>query len=250
MLPARTLTARRPASKLVTVILALLGALALTVALATASALPAQAHDRLVGSDPADGAQLDAPPAAITLSFNTEPLAVEPQVVVTDAAGTVVAQGAPTIDGTSATLPLDAAALTGGTYSVAWRVVSSDGHPIEGTLSFGVAEQPAAQPAPSESSPGEEGTPDESASSSDADAVDSTDATQDADASDGSDATEDAATTDDGGSALPIVVGAVAVLGVAGVATALVLRRRGSGDDGASGADGASGDDGAEGRRG
>ncbi|WP_251152013.1 copper resistance CopC family protein [Cellulosimicrobium sp. Marseille-Q4280] len=234
MLPARTLTARRPFSALLTALLALLAALALTVVLATSSALPAQAHDRLVGSDPADGAQLDAPPAAITLSFNTEPLAVEPQVVVTDAAGTVVAEGAPTIDGANASLPLDAAALTGGTYSVAWRVVSSDGHPIEGTLSFGVAEQPAAEPAPSESSPAEEATPEESASSpaADGDAGAAEDA---ATADDGdTDGTDDAAATDDdGGNALPFVIGAVAVVAAAGVATVLVLRRRGGGDDGA-----------------
>lgn len=237
MLPARTLAARRPFSALLTALLtallALLAALALTAVLATSSALPAQAHDRLVGSDPADGAQLDAPPAAITLSFNTEPLAVEPQVVVTDAAGTVVAEGAPTIDGANASLPLDAAALTGGTYSVAWRVVSSDGHPIEGTLSFGVAEQPAAEPAPSESSPAEEATPEESVSSpaTDGDAGAAEDA---ATADDGdTDGTDDAAATDDGGSALPFVIGAVAVLAAAGVAAVLVLRRRGGGDDGA-----------------
>jgi methionine-rich copper-binding protein CopC len=234
MLPARTLTARRPFSALLTALLALLAALALTAVLATSSALPAQAHDRLVGSDPADGAQLDAPPAAITLSFNTEPLAVEPQVVVTDAAGTVVAEGAPTIDGANASLPLDAAALTGGTYSVAWRVVSSDGHPIEGTLSFGVAEQPAAEPAPSESSPAEEATPEESASSpaTDGDAGAAEDAAT-ADDGDTGGTDDAAATDDDGGSALPFVIGAVAVLAAAGVATVLVLRRRGGGDDGA-----------------
>lgn len=217
---ARTLALRGPVSALVTAIVALLAALGITAVLATASALPAQAHDRLVGSDPADGAQLDAPPAAITLSFSTEPLAVEPQVVVTDAAGTVVAQGAPTIEGANATLPLDAAALTGGTYSVAWRVVSSDGHPIEGTLSFGVAEQPAAEPAPSESTPSEDVTPEESTPGDSATA-------DDPDAAGDSATADDAVADGSGSTALPIVVGAVAVLAVAGVATVLVLRRRG-----------------------
>jgi len=121
--------------------LAALATLAATLLLGVGGAAPAQAHDRILSSDPADGAQLEAAPAALTMTFSTEPLAVEPQVVVTDAAGAVVAQGAPTIEGTSATFPWPAE-LTGSTYTVAWRVVSSDGHPIEGTFSFAVAAAP------------------------------------------------------------------------------------------------------------
>lgn len=130
----------RPARLLVAA-LAALATLVATLLLGIGGAAPAQAHDRIISSDPADGAQLDAAPAALTMTFSTEPLAVEPQVVVTDPAGTVVAQGTPTIEGTSATFPWPAE-LTGDTYTVAWRVVSSDGHPIEGTFSFAVAAAP------------------------------------------------------------------------------------------------------------
>ncbi|MEK8227001.1 copper resistance CopC family protein [Oerskovia sp. M15] len=121
--------------------LAALATLLATLLLGIGGATSAQAHDRIISSDPADGAQLAAAPAALTMTFSTEPLDVEPQVVVTDAAGAIVAQGNPTIEGTSATFPWPAE-LTGSTYSVAWRVVSSDGHPIEGTFSFSVAAAP------------------------------------------------------------------------------------------------------------
>ena len=140
-----TLSLRRPLSALLALLAAAALTLGLTATVTTLTAGPASAHDRLLTSDPADGAQLAAPPAAITLTFNTEPLPVEPQVVVSDSAGTVVTQGAPTIDGSTATFALDpAVALGGDTYTVAWRVVSSDGHPIEGTFAFAVAAQPEA----------------------------------------------------------------------------------------------------------
>ncbi|MCB7135602.1 copper resistance CopC family protein [Cellulosimicrobium marinum] len=231
----RTLAARPAASPLFTALVALLAALGLTAVLATATAPAAQAHDRLTGSEPGDGAQLDTPPAAIALTFNTEPLAVEPRVVVTDAAGEVVAEGAPTIDGSVATLPLDAATLGGDSYTVAWRVVSSDGHPIEGSFGFAVAEQP--EPTPSEPT----SATDEAPATEDAATEDT--ATEDADESAAAEPDTTAATTDeadatdaeDGSSALPIVVGAIAVLAVVGTAVVLVLRRRGYGP--ADGAD-------------
>ncbi|WP_265522757.1 copper resistance CopC family protein [Oerskovia flava] len=195
-------------------------ALALGMAFATVLTLaaPASAHDRLISSDPADGAELADPPSAITLTFNTEPLDVEPRVIVTDAAGETVAEGAPTMDGTDAVLALPDA-LPGGAYSVAWRVVSSDGHPIEGTFAFDVAEQaePATEDAtetPAETESPAEETPSETAQATETGAPAETPA-----GTDGS-------SSDDGGSVLPIVAGVGGVLVVAAVATVLVLRRR------------------------
>lgn len=228
--PTRPLAvaARRPASALLTALLAALCALGLTAALAVLAAPPAAAHDRLTGSDPADGSQLDAPPAAITLTFNTEPLSVEPQVVVTDSAGTVVVQGSPTIAGPTATLPLDTAAtpLGGDSYTVAWRVVSSDGHPIEGTFGFSVADQPAAEPAPAEPEPS---TPSADASETSAPAEESGAAAEAGDDATADATPVDAAAEDEGSSALPLVIGiVVAVVVVGGVVTVLVLRRHGT----------------------
>ncbi|WP_454728328.1 copper resistance CopC family protein [Cellulosimicrobium protaetiae] len=217
-----TLSLRRPLSA-VPPLLALLTAaalaLGLTAALTTLTAAPASAHDRMLTSDPADGSQLATPPTAITLTFNTEPLPVEPQVVVSDSAGTVVTQGAPTIEGSTATLALDpAVALGGDTYTVAWRVVSSDGHPIEGTFAFTVAAQPEA---PVSEEPTEEPTPEETATE---------DATTDAaEESTSESATPVATGAEDGGSSvLPVLVGLGALVVAAAVVVVLVVRRRGT----------------------
>lgn len=126
----------------------LLGLLVLVGGLGLGTA--AQAHDMLVGSEPAEGAALEAPPESIVLSFNNAPLEVGSVVTVVDAQGTTLAEGAGTIEGTDVVLPLDAP-LPGGELEVRWRVASSDGHPIEGVIPFTVAEQ--AEPATAVSEP-------------------------------------------------------------------------------------------------
>lgn len=227
-----TLSLRRPVSALPATLLALVATLALslglTTALAALTAGPAAAHDRLLSSDPADGAQLETPPAALTLTFNTEPLAIEPQVVVSDSAGTVVAQGAPVIEGSTATFAIDpAVALGGDTYTVAWRVVSSDGHPIEGTFAFAVAAQPEA-PATEEPAT-DTATPEDTASG------DATETETDAATADDTSAPVSAETEDGDGSALvPVLLGIGVVVVVAAVVVVLVLRRRGADGDDAS----------------
>ncbi|MFD4991029.1 copper resistance protein CopC [Cellulosimicrobium cellulans] len=224
-----TLSLRRHVSAL-PALLALLAAavltLGLTAAVTTLTAAPASAHDRMLSSDPADGAQLATPPTAITLTFNTEPLPVEPQVVVSDSAGTVVTQGAPTIEGSTATLALDpAVALGGDTYTVSWRVVSSDGHPIEGTFAFTVAAQPEAPV--SEEPTTEEAAPEETATE---DAT--TDAAEEASPESAATQATDAATDGDGGSSVvPVLVGLGALVVSAAVVVVLVVRRRGAGTD-------------------
>ena len=123
----------------------LLALLVTTCGLALVSTAPALAHDSIIGSDPADGAALAASPAQVALTFTDEIQAVGSQVVVADAAGAQVAAGAPAVVGTGATLPLPT--LADGAYTVTWRVVSSDGHPIDGTFTFSVAAV-ATEPSP------------------------------------------------------------------------------------------------------
>lgn len=127
----------------------LAGALLVCAIVATAGS-PAGAHDSLVRADPADGSVLAQPPAAVTLEFSDPPLDVSPQVVVRGADGGVVADVVPTITDRTATAPLPQP-LAPGTYTVAWRVVSGDGHPIEGSLGFTV--QGPSTPAPTASTP-------------------------------------------------------------------------------------------------
>ncbi|GAA4362939.1 copper resistance CopC family protein [Nocardioides caricicola] len=118
---------------------------------AALSAAPASAHTDLTGSDPDDGARLTSPPAAITLTF-TEDMSprlatVTLQVGTTDAGEMDVRQGE-TTNALVAEVPLDRI-LAGGspqTWTVSYRVTSTDGHPVEGTLTF-QAPTPAQLPA-------------------------------------------------------------------------------------------------------
>ena len=115
-----------------------------TVLLAAAAllipALPAAAHDELIGTDPAPDAVLETLPEQITLSYSADVLtdAGATVIEVTDAAGTALTDGAPEVSGSEVTQAL--AGPASGTVTVQWRVVSSDGHPIDGEFAFSVPE--------------------------------------------------------------------------------------------------------------
>jgi methionine-rich copper-binding protein CopC len=129
---------------------AVLAALLLTLAALVLPASPAQAHDELLGSDPAADSTLDALPAALTLTFSGEIADDEGASVVevTDAGGTSLTDGTPTVRDNVLTQPL--AGEASGAVTVLWKVVSSDGHPISGELSFTVEGAPAPSPTPTE----------------------------------------------------------------------------------------------------
>jgi methionine-rich copper-binding protein CopC len=112
---------------------ALLGALTLVAMLLTAG--PASAHDAAESSSPADGTTVATAPAKVSITFNNTPLGLGSQIKVTDAAGTDWADGKVEIVDNVASQKLREGAPAG-KYSVVWRVVSSDSHPIEGTFSF------------------------------------------------------------------------------------------------------------------
>jgi copper resistance protein C len=112
---------------------ALLGALALVAMLLTA--VPASAHDAAESSSPADGSTVATAPAKVSITFNNTPLGLGSQVKVTDAAGTDWADGQVQIVDNVASQKLREGAPAG-KYTVVWRVVSSDSHPIEGTFAF------------------------------------------------------------------------------------------------------------------
>ncbi|MET7427298.1 copper resistance CopC family protein [Dactylosporangium sp. NPDC005555] len=120
-------------------------------ALAT-TASPAWAHNALLSSTPADGAALPTGPPAITMTFREAPNAAMAQVVVVDAAGADLVAGAPTGAGTTLTQPLRTATAAGA-VSVTYRVVSADGHPVQGRITFTVTTVPAASPAAGGPSP-------------------------------------------------------------------------------------------------
>lgn len=129
-----------------------LAAVGIAAAALFASAAPAAAHDQLVDSDPPANSTLDAAPEQVVLTFSAEVLADEGATVVevTDASGTRVDDGDPIVEGVTVTQPLAAVAEPNGTFDVAWKVVSSDGHPISGEFSFTVEGAPEPEPTPTE----------------------------------------------------------------------------------------------------
>ncbi|MGW0706428.1 copper resistance CopC/CopD family protein [Streptomyces sp. NPDC002643] len=109
----------------------------------------ASAHAALKGSDPADGSVLDAAPRDITLTFTESVSLLQDSIRVVDPENRAVDTGKPGRAGDRAetarvTLP---AGLDDGTYTIAWRVVSADSHPISGALLFSIGE-PSATTAP------------------------------------------------------------------------------------------------------
>ena len=119
-----------------------------------AGAGPAAAHAQLIGTDPADGAVLEEAPEAVTLSFNEPVRLTDREITVYDAAGRAIESEA-TSSGTDVVvdLPDDPGR---GTFVVAWFVLSGDGHPISGSLTFSVGERSATvsePPPPPTSSP-------------------------------------------------------------------------------------------------
>ncbi|MBP1233929.1 methionine-rich copper-binding protein CopC [Arthrobacter sp. PvP102] len=113
---------------------ALIGALFFTAAVLAAAA-PASAHDAAESSSPAQSSTVATPPEKVSVTFNRDPLALGSQFQVKDAAGTNWAEGPVEIVDNVASQKLRPGAPAG-EFTVVWRVVSSDSHPIEGTFTF------------------------------------------------------------------------------------------------------------------
>jgi methionine-rich copper-binding protein CopC len=110
----------------------LLGVLAgLTTVLLGAGA--ASAHDGLVRVVPADGATVQTAPSRVRLVFDEE-VDSPSTVVVTGPGGTAVQTG-PAV-GVADTVSVPVRVTSPGTYHVAFRVVSADGHPVSGETTF------------------------------------------------------------------------------------------------------------------
>jgi copper transport protein len=137
---------------------------ALTTAVLTVAVLlllptaPASAHAELVGSTPANGARLDKAPARVTLEFTEGVNLIDDGIRLVDGQGDTVSTPTATAEGRTVrwAMPSD---LPNGKYLVSWRVLSADGHPVEGAFSFGIGvdaqgvvgagvEQPGTAPPP------------------------------------------------------------------------------------------------------
>ncbi|MEG9227538.1 copper resistance CopC family protein [Aeromicrobium sp. Sec7.5] len=125
---------------------------ALTVAsglvlLLTLSPLPASAHDEMIEATPSQGSALgpDDPPFA-AFRFSGEIFPEAAFISVVDPSGADVSVGDPTVAGD--TVSREFAADAPGTYTASYRVTSSDGHPIEGSVNFTYNGPAAGEPSP------------------------------------------------------------------------------------------------------
>ncbi|MEK9518336.1 copper resistance protein CopC [Streptomyces venezuelae] len=101
---------------------------------------PASAHASLSGSDPADAAVLKTDPKQVTLTF-TESVSFSDDSlrVLSPENERVNPRPAQHVGGKENTARVELASkLAQGTYTVAWRVVSADGHPISGAFVFSI----------------------------------------------------------------------------------------------------------------
>ncbi|SCG18673.1 hypothetical protein GA0070610_5024 [Micromonospora echinofusca] len=116
----------------------LVAAALVAAALLLVPAAPAAAHNTLRAASPADGDRLATPPTRVTLEFTQRLDPTFTTIALSDAARRKIPTGAPAVDGTKGTVTVDET-LGEGTYTVAYRIVSADGHPVQGSYTFTVA---------------------------------------------------------------------------------------------------------------
>ena len=204
---------RRFAAVVTIVIVVAFVVVAVAPAFAAAPAAPASLplHARLLGTTPADGSTVDTA-TEVTLAFNEK---VDPTFVKVTVAGPDGSEtdGEPVVDGREVTQAL-AGDLPAGEHVVTYRVVSTDGHPVSGKVTFTttLAPTPSAQPTAS-------ATPTPSATAG---------ATASAAPSPTTTRPATAPVADDGSSPWPLLLGGLAVVAVVvALVTALARRSRG-----------------------
>ncbi|MBJ7341066.1 MAG: copper resistance protein CopC [Mycolicibacterium sp.] len=109
----------------------------------------AAAHTALTGSDPAKDASVAVTPTAITLTFTEDINPAFANVVVNSPDGRNLVSGPPRVEGPSITADVKQDRPEAGMYTVAYRVVSADGHPVSGSYGFTVVGAPGVSPPPS-----------------------------------------------------------------------------------------------------
>lgn len=103
------------------------------------SSTAAFAHDSLTGTSPANGATVDAVPDKVEISMSNVPAVIGSEVQVLDDSGTDWATGGVDVLDRVASQAVKPGAPAG-KYTVKWRLVSSDSHPIEGEFGFTATE--------------------------------------------------------------------------------------------------------------
>ena len=144
MTSARSL--RPSTTTIVPTLVAILGTIVVSAALTFVGTAPAQAHARLLRTNPASGASLPVAPVEVVLTFDEPPLALGARVEVTGPGG-VASTGDPRIVDATVHQTLRPG-IPSGLYHVAWRVTSDDGHPVSDIFTFTVNGSTPAQSSP------------------------------------------------------------------------------------------------------
>lgn len=185
----------------------------------TIGAVTAAAHSNLVESNPADGDVVAELPSEVVLTFSDDVQPDYTEVAVLYDGATVDA-GEPVSAGADVTQPL--VPLPAGTstadVTVSFRIVSADGHPVDGTFTFSVESPPSATPTEDTGTeaPRETGSP-ESEPADDATPV----------ATAGASSDDDSTSATSTGTLVAIGVAVAAVILVGGLAARRRLRRDG-----------------------
>src|SRR5882757_11479652 len=126
--------ARRPVSRRVRRLAVLAAGLGALLALLLGTATPADAHAALIRTDPVENSVVKTAPQRVVLTFSEGVLLSSDSLRVLDPGGTNVAVGTPghatgADSGSTSTITLRTG-LGDGTYTVAWRAISQDSHPV------------------------------------------------------------------------------------------------------------------------
>jgi copper resistance protein C len=142
--------------------------LVLCAALFIATPLSAFAHGEMVQAFPAADSNVQTAPIEVAIEFDGKLQIIGStnvnSIEVTDSEGQIISSPTAVVEGNRISTRLQLTDITG-LVSVHYRIVSEDGHPVEGDYSFSVGQTPVAISAYGEESAEEEaGTAEESGS--------------------------------------------------------------------------------------
>ena len=114
--------------------------LAFSLAFMVAAPLAAQAHTALVSSNPADKTTVATMPTEVSLTFNEALMSLGGKQLskfsIHDPKHHELKLGKFKVTGTTISATIKPENFKAGTYKVYYRVISADGHPVSGIISF------------------------------------------------------------------------------------------------------------------
>ena len=116
----------------------LVAALAILVGVLALGTTAASAHATLESSSPADGQSVLTSPSEIRITFSEAVTTISGGLSVLDADGKTVDVGNSEVVGGRTLVAPISETLSDGTYVATYRVLSADGHPVSGSILFGV----------------------------------------------------------------------------------------------------------------